>query len=77
MVIVYCNKKLTCEALYQKLGNDGIYSIVISGLYTLDEKKFVKDEIKSGRVTVMISTGGSESIVNLSKVDAFINYDFP
>ena len=44
---------------------DNIYSIVISGIDTLLEKKYVRDEIRSGRVNVLISTGTAESIFKL------------
>ena len=43
----------------------------------MTEKKYARDEIRSGRVNILISTGTLESVFRIQDMDAFINYDFP
>ncbi|KAK1350830.1 ATP-dependent RNA helicase dbp2 [Hamiltosporidium tvaerminnensis] len=76
-MIVFCNKKRTCDDIEYLLQGKGFSAVAIHG----DKSQAVRDRVisdfKSGRKHVLIATDVAARGLDVKDVKMVINYDFP
>lgn len=76
-VIIFCNKKRTCDTLEYELGKHRYYASAIHGDKSQQNRDRVINDFKSGRKNILIATDVAARGLDVKDVQAVINFDFP
>lgn len=76
-VIIFCNKKRTCDNLEYELEKHRYYAAAIHGDKSQQSRDRVINDFKSGRKNILIATDVAARGLDVKDVQAVINFDFP
>lgn len=76
-VIIFCNKKRTCDYLQTELERRRLYAVAIHGDKTQNIRDRVISDFKKGKQTILIATDVAARGLDVKDVEAVINFDFP
>lgn len=76
-VIVFCNKKRTCDHLEYELSRQRYYAAAIHGDKSQQNRDRVISDFKSGKRNILIATDVAARGLDVKDVHAVINFDFP
>jgi len=75
--IVYINNKSRILLIYEKLMQDNYPVGFITGDRTVDERKEIMDQFRSGQIRVLLSTDLLSRGIDIQQLSLVINYDLP
>jgi translation initiation factor 4A len=75
--IVYCNTRRRCDDLYKAMQNAGFSVMHINGDMDAHERKQACDDLRSGKVRVLITTDLFARGIDVQQVSYVINFDIP
>lgn len=76
-LIIFCNKKRTCDYLQMELERKRIFASAIHGDKTQNVRDRVIADFKSGKRNILIATDVAARGLDVKDVEAVINFDFP
>lgn len=76
-VLVFVGTKLMADALAQDLKRAGHHSDVLHGALRQSQRDSVMKRYRSGQVNVLVATDVAARGIDVSNIDAVINYDIP
>lgn len=76
-LIIFCNKKRTCDYLQTELERKRIYASAIHGDKSQQVRDRVISDFKEGRKNILIATDVAARGLDVKDVEAVINFDFP
>jgi len=76
-LIIFCNKKRTCDYLQMELDRRNVRSAAIHGDKTQMARDRVISDFKDGRRNILIATDVAARGLDVKDVEAVINFDFP
>src|SRR3990170_2596742 len=76
-VIIFTNMKRTAEELDWKLKENGFAAMVLTGDVNQAKRRRVIDEMKSGKVKILVATDVVARGLHIEDVTHVINYDIP
>lgn len=76
-IIIFCNKKRTCDYLESELSRRGFKAVAIHG----DKAQYARDKIisdfRTGRCNILIATDVAARGLDVKDIKVVFNYDFP
>jgi ATP-dependent RNA helicase RhlB len=75
--IVFCNRKVTTEDVYQSLKVRGVSVEMLSGDVSQTKRLKVLDQFRDGEIKVMVSTDVAGRGIDIKGLEYVINFDFP
>ncbi|KRH93581.1 ATP-dependent RNA helicase [Pseudoloma neurophilia] len=76
-LIIFCNKKRTCDYLQTELERNRFDASAIHGDKTQNIRDRVISDFKTGRKNILIATDVAARGLDVKDVEAVINFDFP
>lgn len=76
-VIVFCNTKLTCYNIGNRLIKQGIKSLALHGDLEQKDRTEVLIRFSNGSCNILVATDVAARGLDISDLDAVINYDLP
>ena len=76
-VMIFCNTKKDVNGIGQHLWQEGYAADTVSGDRTQREREAVIRAFRSGATTMVVATDVAARGIDVSGVEAVINYDFP
>lgn len=76
-VIVFCNRKVTTEDVYESLKSRGVSVEMLSGDVGQNKRLKVLDAFRDGSVKVMVATDVAGRGIDIKGLEYVINFDFP
>lgn len=75
--IVFCNRKVTTEDVYESLKVRGVSAEMLSGDVGQNKRLKVLEEFRKGTVKVMVATDVAGRGIDIKGLEYVINFDFP
>jgi len=75
--IVFCNRKMTTEDVYQSLKVRGVSTDMLSGDVSQNKRLKVLDAFRDGEIKVVVATDVAGRGIDVKGLEYVINFDFP
>ena len=75
--IVFCNRKVTTEDVYESLKVRGVSTEMLSGDVNQNKRLKVLEDFREGAVKVMVATDVAGRGIDIKGLEYVINFDFP
>ena len=76
-VIVFCNRKVTTEDVYESLKSRGVSVEMLSGDVGQNKRLKVLEAFRDGAIKVMVATDVAGRGIDIKGLEYVINFDFP
>ena len=75
--IVFCNRKMTTEDVYESLKIRGIKVEMLSGDVNQNKRLMVLDAFRDGEIKIVVATDVAGRGIHVDDIEYVINFDFP
>lgn len=76
-MIIFAQRKRTCDELYERLTREGHTCAVLHGDFSGGDRDRIVDDFKEGKTKVLIATNVMARGIDILAVNLVINYDMP
>ena len=75
--IVFCNRKMTTEDVYESLKIRGVKVEMLSGDVNQNKRLMVLDAFRDGEIKIVVATDVAGRGIHVDDIEYVINFDFP
>lgn len=75
--IIFCNMKVTCDEVAERLYNAGLYAVALHGDLDQKERTEMLTLFSNGSVSILVATDVAARGLDIKDLDLVINYEIP